>query len=1077
MDKQERAIEVLSKIDDDIIEEHTKTRFELMGKRSGSSGSGSRKRNIKLLVTVAASILLVVAAVMIAMLMPMSDNSITVLKTGTDGNKDVYTVTYENGSTSVFTVANIGGNDSIENVTVNESGEFILKFAGGGSVNIGNSIGVMTEGDTADNSIRDVELSKDGELQISLASDKTLNLGHMHQHKGDKGLSKAYINESGELILGFADGSEINLGRVVGEKGEDGVGIAGIYMTEAGELVVNLTNGTEINLGNIKGKDGIGISESKINEKGELVITYTDGRSINLGKVVGERGADGVGISNITLSEDSELVITLTDGAVMSLGSIRGENGKSAYELFKDKYGYEGTEEDWLYDLANGNLAEKIVYTVSFNTNCSLTLPDQVIATGGKVERPELEREGYELVGWYIDGEKWNFAGHTVTDDITLEAVFRICEYSLTYNLAGGTLPSGYTAEYTVESESFTLKNPTRRGYTFTGWTYEGQSEPEISVTVEKGSLGNLTFNANWTAVSYTITYNSSVGSIPDGAPTSYTIEDRVVIPDLQAPTTERYSFDGWNMNGTFVGRGLVIEAGTVGNITLSAEWTYTGHWWAGVKYDETSLTVSTTRAEYVGMWSSAERLMAGDEGASKGKTLDELVAERNSNAAFNTKVAITYHYYPSDSSRYGWTNVPDIIYAEVSNGDGCDIYTNFTSSMLTASLKGAFANILSESRDSAGAGTVTNFFTQNSDFDNFKGLEAEGYMKELMSSLTLSETKKYVIMSDFFIDGLRGMYFIPVNLSMINLLAHTVTADRDLDNDIDIYDVYAAIKSGEWTYSMFLQLSGSAYWDGGDGPGEDVNDRMGFMINGSSASAAMALLYSTNMSFIESTPEGTEPYSYPEYSSDMSLQKVMSKIRFIFSAQGQMALTDYDADATILSKFTADELLFGGIVPLASLEGSDYKSLSGYGIVPVPLYQAGDSFNTQLHSGAQAGGISAASAKFTQCTAFIQYQTEHSGEIVEAYYAELFENQSEELATANAEMLAFLRDNIGSGRDKHYDDAICMLNGSLSDRWHMQILNSSYAPNLTEDTYNEKIGAKQTQLSYIIATYSSLPD
>ncbi len=34
----------------------------------------------------------------------------------------------------------------------------------------------------------------------------------------------------------------------------------------------------------------------------------------------------------------------------------KGDNGKSAYELYKENFGYEGTEQEWLFDLANGNL-------------------------------------------------------------------------------------------------------------------------------------------------------------------------------------------------------------------------------------------------------------------------------------------------------------------------------------------------------------------------------------------------------------------------------------------------------------------------------------------------------------------------------------------------------------------------------------------------------------------------------------------------------------------------------------------------------------------------------------------------
>ncbi len=73
--------------------------------------------------------------------------------------------------------------------------------------------------------------------------------------------------------------------------------------------------------------------------------------------------------------------------------------------------------------------------------------------------------------------------------------------YTITYNLDGGKLPEGVTnpKEYTDETDSFTLKNPSKTGYTFLGWTYEGQSEPQTEVTITKGSMtGNKTFTANW---------------------------------------------------------------------------------------------------------------------------------------------------------------------------------------------------------------------------------------------------------------------------------------------------------------------------------------------------------------------------------------------------------------------------------------------------------------------------------------------------------------------------------------------------------------------------------------------------
>ena len=69
-------------------------------------------------------------------------------------------------------------------------------------------------------------------------------------------------------------------------------------------------------------------------------------------------------------------------------------------------------------------------------------------------------------------------------------------------------------ASYNVETNTFTLVNPTRMGYDFTGWTGSNGSTPRTTVTIEKGSTtGVLTYMARWKTVKYTITYDLDGGS------------------------------------------------------------------------------------------------------------------------------------------------------------------------------------------------------------------------------------------------------------------------------------------------------------------------------------------------------------------------------------------------------------------------------------------------------------------------------------------------------------------------------------------------------------------------------------
>ena len=90
--------------------------------------------------------------------------------------------------------------------------------------------------------------------------------------------------------------------------------------------------------------------------------------------------------------------------------------------------------------------------------------------------------------------------------------------YNISYNLNGGSL-SGQKTSYTV-ADSFTLPQPTRIGYTFTGWTGTGLSGLTKTVTVAKGSTGNRSYTANWSANSCFITFDGNGGSLYVSDPT-----------------------------------------------------------------------------------------------------------------------------------------------------------------------------------------------------------------------------------------------------------------------------------------------------------------------------------------------------------------------------------------------------------------------------------------------------------------------------------------------------------------------------------------------------------------------------
>lgn len=98
-----------------------------------------------------------------------------------------------------------------------------------------------------------------------------------------------------------------------------------------------------------------------------------------------------------------------------------------------------------------------------------------------------------------------SFKSGTFTDTVYLK---KVQTYEITYNLNGGNA-SGNPNTYNSVS-NITLKNPTKVGYTFNGWTGSNGTTQQTSVTINgRSQSGALTYTANWTGnkVIYTVNH------------------------------------------------------------------------------------------------------------------------------------------------------------------------------------------------------------------------------------------------------------------------------------------------------------------------------------------------------------------------------------------------------------------------------------------------------------------------------------------------------------------------------------------------------------------------------------------
>ena len=138
-----------------------------------------------------------------------------------------------------------------------------------------------------------------------------------------------------------------------------------------------------------------------------------------------------------------------------------------------------------------------------------------------------------------MDDQAYNFSTHAAAGKYT---------YNITYGLDGGSLEEDNPATYNVETESFTLNNPTKTGYTFLGWTGSNGDTPQTVVTIPLGSVGDKTYNANFSLNEYSITYDLNGGTVSGENPEEYSIESADF--SLINPTKNGYTFKGWSGTG-----------------------------------------------------------------------------------------------------------------------------------------------------------------------------------------------------------------------------------------------------------------------------------------------------------------------------------------------------------------------------------------------------------------------------------------------------------------------------------------------------------------------------------------------
>ena len=205
-------------------------------------------------------------------------------------------------------------------------------------------------------------------------------------------------------------------------------------------------------------------------------------------------------------------------------------------------------------------------YTVSFFTDCDMTIEDMTVKEGDTLPFiPVVEKDGYEFVSWDSD------ITAPITSDIIFEAIWVKANYKINYHLDGGTNNENNPATYTID-DIIIFEEPKKGGYKFIAWFTDEAFTKKIE-RIRKYSFGEIDLYAKFEEVTFTINYHLDGGKNDYRNPESYAYSETKPI-ELFNPTKTDYTFVGWYKEESFINLVTSIDPKSETNYELFARFT-----------------------------------------------------------------------------------------------------------------------------------------------------------------------------------------------------------------------------------------------------------------------------------------------------------------------------------------------------------------------------------------------------------------------------------------------------------------------------------------------------------------------
>lgn len=286
-----------------------------------------------------------------------------------------------------------------------------------------------------------------------------------------------------------------------------------------------------------------------------------------------EGGGTLSGAGEFLHNTNNSVSVDVNNGYVF-LGWYQGETLLSTNTTYTISNLTEDVHLEARFEIITKNIVYHNVDGLVNNNIATYTIENQTINLSA------VEKRGYTFKGFYTGangtGTKVEQIDSSLLQNYELYAHFEIITYTISYNLNDGTVSGVNKTSYTVETDSFTILNPTKPEMIFVGWSGTGIDGTTKTITISKGSVGNREYVAVFDTIKKDVKFIVE-GMELDQDAMKIEYNNPLLEPEINSADygMSGYLIDGWYASEDCSGAKYVFGQNITEDITLYAKWNY----------------------------------------------------------------------------------------------------------------------------------------------------------------------------------------------------------------------------------------------------------------------------------------------------------------------------------------------------------------------------------------------------------------------------------------------------------------------------------------------------------------------